>query len=324
MQKNKVLILGIAGMDGSHLSEHLLELGYEVHGMIRRNSVAQHQESRIAHLSDKIITHYGDMTDRSSIERILREVQPDLIFNLAAQSHVRISFDVPEYTLQTNAVGVLNLLEAYRIICPQAKLYQASSSEMFGNSIDDDGFQRETTTMKPVSPYGIAKLTAYNFVRHYRAAYGLFCCNGILFNHESERRGENFVTTKIVDAAIRISKGLQSELFLGNMQSQRDWGFSGDYVKAMTKIINHDKAEDFVISTMETHSVAELCSIAFEAVGLDYEKYVKVDPKFLRPEELRYLKGDSTKARRELNWWPEYDFKKLITRMVDMRKPLIK
>lgn len=319
----KALIFGISGQDGSFLAEHLLSLGYEVHGTIRRQSVSRNQESRVSHLEDKIKTYYADLLDKSSLEKVMRNVMPDEIYNLAAQSHVRVSFDIPEFTFQTNAAGVLNLLELYKNICPEAKFYQASSSEMFGNSVDDDGFQRESTPMHPVSPYGIAKLAAYNFVRHYRNAYGLHACNGILFNHESWRRGEIFVTTKIVDAAIRISKGLQDKLFLGNLESQRDWGFSGDYVKAMQLIINQPKPDDFVISTGETHSVSRLCEIAFAYVGLDWQKYVEVDFKFVRPEELRYLKGDSRKARRELNWHPEYTFTKLIETMVENRKKII-
>ena len=212
----KALITGISGQDGSYLAEHLLELGYEVHGIIRRSSVSENQDSRIKHLSDKITTHYGDMMDLPSLTRIVVQVQPDEIYNLAAMSHVRVSFDVPAFTIQTNGIGVLNLLEVYRMFAPNAKFYQASSSEMFGNSVDEDGIQRLTTPMKPVSPYGCAKLLAFNLVSHYRHAYGLHACNGILFNHESPRRGSNFVTNKVVKSAVEIKKGLRDKLELGS------------------------------------------------------------------------------------------------------------
>ena len=226
----KALITGISGQDGSYLSEYLLSLGYEVHGILRRNSVPEHQESRISRLD--VQTYYGDLMDQSSLEKVLREVRPDEIYNLAAQSHVRISFDIPQFTTQANALGVLNLLEAYKSICPEAKFYQASSSEMFGNSIDEDKYQRETTAMVPVSPYGSAKLFAYNITKVYRS-FGLKIYNGILFNHESPRRGSNFVTNKVVKAAVRIKLRLQDHLELGNIYSYRDWGHSKDYVRAM-------------------------------------------------------------------------------------------
>ena len=231
--KKKALITGVGGQDGSYLSEHLLNLGYEVHGMIRRHSVAQNQDSRINHITEGMKTYYGDLMDYPSIIRIMSEVQPDEIYNLGAMSHVRISFDVPAFTIQTNALGVLNMLEAYRTICPNARFYQASSSEMFGNSVDHDGVQRLTTPMNPVSPYGCAKVMGYNLVRHYRNAYKLHACNGILFNHESPRRGINFVTNKVVKTAVEIKKGLKDKLELGNMDSFRDWGHSKDYVRAM-------------------------------------------------------------------------------------------
>ena len=298
----KALITGISGQDGSYLAEHLLELGYEVHGIIRRSSVSENQDSRIKHLSDKITTHYGDMMDLPSLTRIVVQVQPDEIYNLAAMSHVRVSFDVPAFTIQTNGIGVLNLLEVYRMFAPNAKFYQASSSEMFGNSVDEDGIQRLTTPMKPVSPYGCAKLLAFNLVRHYRHAYGLHACNGILFNHESPRRGSNFVTNKVVKSAVEIKKGLRDKLELGNLDSYRDWGHSKDYVKAMHKIINHDTADEWIISTGQTWSVRDLVQYVFEKLDLDWEEYVVQNPKFMRPEELKYLKGDSTRSREELNW----------------------
>ena len=315
----KAFITGINGQDGSYLSEYLLSLGYEVHGMVRRNSTAENQSARLteAFKNGNIHTHYGDLLDQTSIERLLTEIMPDEIYNIAAQSHVRISFDIPQFTVQTNAVGVINILEAYRRICPDAKFYQASSSEMFGLTIEGDGFQRESTVMNPVSPYGCSKVFGYNAVRHYRRAYRLHAVNGILFNHESPRRGSNFVTNKVVKAACSIKLGLQDKLELGNMDSYRDWGHSKDYVKAMHSIINHDTADDFVVSTMETHSVREMCDIVFTHLGLDYKDYVVQNPKFLRPEELPYLKGDSTKIRETLGWKPEYTFESMLHEMCD-------
>ena len=323
MNKKKALITGANGQDSSYLIEYLLSLKdkdgnneYEVFGIIRRNSVSENQESRINHLENKIKTYYGDLTDAGSLEKVMSEVMPDEIYNLGAQSHVRVSFDVPHYTSQTNAIGVLNMLEAYRKICPKAKFYQASSSEMFGNSVDEDGFQRESTKMTPVSPYGCSKLFAYSLVKNYRQAYGLHACNGILFNHESPRRGSNFVTTKVVLGAIKILLGQQTNLVLGNMDSYRDWGHSYDYVRAMHKIINHNIPDEFVVSTGEAHSVRELCEYVFSKLGIDYTKKVLQDPKFLRPEELKYLKGDCKKAVEILKWKPEYTFKKLMDDMI--------
>ena len=313
----KAFITGINGQDGSYLAEYLVGLGYEVHGIIRRNSTSENQDARIAHLDEKIHTYYGDLLDQSSIERILRNVMPDEIYNLAAQSHVRISFDVPQFTVATNALGIVNMLEAYRQICPNAKFYQASSSEMFGDSVDSDMFQRESTPMTPVSPYGCSKLFSYSLVRNYRKAYKLHACNGILFNHESPRRGSNFVTTKVVKSAVEIKLGLRDKLEMGNLDSYRDWGHSKDYVRAMHMIINNDTPEDFVVSTMDTHSVRDLCDVVFKHLGMDYKDYVVQNPKFLRPEELPYLKGDSSKIRKTLGWKPEYTFETLIQEMVD-------
>ena len=313
----KAFITGISGQDGSYLSEHLISLGYEVHGMVRRQSTAENQESRLEHFSKNVNTYYGDLLDQTSIEKLLSDIKPDEIYNLGAQSHVRVSFDIPQFTVQTNSVGVVNMLEAYKRIVPKAKFYQASSSEMFGLTVDDDKFQRETTVMNPVSPYGCSKVFAYNMVRHYRRAYNLHAVNGILFNHESPRRGSNFVTNKVVKAACNIKLGRQDKLELGNMDSYRDWGHSKDYVKAMHMILNHDTPDDFVVSTMETHSVREMCEVVFSYLNLDYKDYVTQNPKFLRPEELPYLKGDSTKMRKALGWKPEYTFEALMHEMAD-------
>jgi GDPmannose 4,6-dehydratase len=313
----RALITGISGQDGSYLAEYLLSLGYEVHGIIRRNSVAENQQYRVDDIRDKLHIHYGDLLDQTSLEKILTLVKPDEIYNLAAQSHVRISFDIPQFTVQTNALGVINMLEAYKRLCPEARFYQASSSEMFGLSVESDNFQRETTVMNPVSPYGCAKVFGYNVVRHYRRGYGLHACNGILFNHESPRRGSNFVTSKVVKNACMIKLGMLDKLELGNMDSYRDWGHSKDYVKAMHVIVNHDVADDFVVSTMETRSVRDMCDVVFTHLGLDYRDYVTQNPKFLRPEELPYLKGDSTKIRTTLGWKPTYTFEEMMYEMTD-------
>lgn len=315
--KKKAFITGIAGQDGSYLAEYLHSLGYEVHGIVRRNSTPEHQESRITHLDDRIYTYYGDLLDQSSLEHLLAKIQPDEIYNLAAQSHVRISFDIPQFTVQTNSLGVLNILEAYRNACPNAKFYQASSSEMFGSSVDADGFQRETTPMNPVSPYGCTKVFGYNIVRNYRNAYKLHASNGILFNHESPRRGSNFVTNKVVKAAVRIALGLQDTLELGNMDAYRDWGHSYDYVRAMYLILQQDNPGDWVVATGETRSVRDMCEYVFGKLGLDYKQYVIQNPKFLRPEELPYLKGDSTKIRTELGWQPTYTFESMMDEMIE-------
>jgi GDPmannose 4,6-dehydratase len=313
----KAFITGIAGQDGSYLAEHLVSLGYEVHGIVRRNSVAEHQQSRIESIRDKIHIYYGDLLDQSSLEHLLDKIQPDEIYNIAAQSHVRISYDIPQFTAQTNAVGVLNILEAYRRSCPTAKFYQASSSEMFGSSIDADGFQRETTPMNPVSPYGCTKVFGYNIVRNYRNAYKLHASNGILFNHESPRRGSNFVTNKVVKAAVQIKLGLVDKLELGNMDAYRDWGHSYDYVRAMHLILQQDQPGDWVVATGETRSVRDMCEYVFGKLGLDYAQFVVQNEKFLRPEELPYLKGDSTKIRTELGWAPTYTFESMMDEMIE-------
>jgi len=313
----KALITGISGQDGSYLAEYLLSLGYDVYGIVRRHSVAENQQYRIDKIKNDLTMFYGDMLDQTSLEKIITEVKPDEIYNLAAQSHVRISYDIPQFTVQTNSVGVVNVLEAYRRLCPDAKFYQASSSEMFGLTIEDDDFQRETTIMNPVSPYGCAKVFSYNIVRHYRRAYGLHACNGILFNHESPRRGSNFVTSKVVKTACMIRLGMTDKLELGNMDSFRDWGHSKDYVRAMHAIVNHDVADDFVVSTMETRSVREMCEVVFSHLDLDYRDFVTQNPKYLRPEELPYLKGDSTKMRTAFGWKPSYTFEELMHEMTD-------
>tara|TARA_R100000664_G_scaffold20070_1_gene29269 strand:- start:2401 stop:3384 length:984 start_codon:yes stop_codon:yes gene_type:complete len=315
--KKKAFITGINGQDGSYLTEHLVSLGYEVHGIVRRHSVAENQDARIFDVEGDLHTYYGDLLDQSGIERLLDKIQPDEIYNIAAQSHVRISFDVPQFTVQTNAVGVLNMLEAMRRSCPEAKFYQASSSEMFGRTVDEDGYQRESTRMEPTSPYGCAKVFGYNIVRNYRFAYKLFAANGILFNHESPRRGSNFVTNKIVKAAVKIKLGKQKKLELGNMDSYRDWGHSKDYVKAMHMILNHEVPDDFVIATGETRSVRDLCNHVFTNLDMNYEDYVVQNPKYLRPEELKYLRGDCTKAREVLGWKPEYTFETMLDEMTE-------
>jgi GDPmannose 4,6-dehydratase len=313
------LITGINGQDGSYLAEFLLDKGYKVYGTIKRNSVSENQTSRLNTIYEQIKDNliYADMTDMASLVRVLQDVKPDEIYNLAAQSHVRISFDQPLYTTQTTGVGTLILLEAVRLICPDAKVYQASSSEMFGNTIDEDGFQRETTPMNPVSPYGCAKVFSYNITRNYRHSYKMFISNGILFNHESPRRGSNFVTAKVVKAAVRIKKGLQDKLALGNLNASRDWGHAKDYVECMWLMLQQDTPDDFVCSTGISHTVKDLVEYTFKALGLDWTKYIELDQKYLRPEELEHLKGDCTKAQEILGWKHNYTFEDLIDEMIN-------
>jgi GDPmannose 4,6-dehydratase len=315
------LITGINGQDGSYLAELLLEKGYEVHGTLKRNSVAENQTARIQvydQIKDNLI--YADMTDLASLYRVLAKVQPDEIYNLAAQSHVRISFDQPVYTANTVGIGTLNLLEAALSTCKNAKIYQASSSEMFGNSIDEDKFQRETTPMHPVSPYGCAKVFGYNITRNYRNSYGMFVSNGILFNHESPRRGTNFVTNKVVKEAVKIFYGQSTELRLGNLEATRDWGHAKDYVEAMWRILQLEEADDFVCATGVSHSVKELCEYVFAKLGLNYEDYIKLDIKFLRPEELTDLKGDPSKLMKVTGWKPTYTFETMLDEMIEYWK----
>ena len=311
------LITGINGQDGSYLAELLLEKGYEVHGTLKRNSVAENQTARIQ-VYDQIKDNltYADMTDLASLNRVLAKVQPDEIYNLAAQSHVRISFDQPVYTANTVGIGTLNLLEATLSTCKNAKIYQASSSEMFGNCIDKDRFQRETTPMNPVSPYGCAKVFGYNITRNYRNSYGMFVSNGILFNHESPRRGTNFVTNKVVKEAIKIFYGQSTELRLGNLEATRDWGHAKDYVEAMWRILQLEEADDFVCATGTSHSVRQLCEYVFNKLELNYEDYVKLDMKFLRPEELTDLKGDPSKLMKATGWKPTYTFETMLDEMI--------
>ncbi len=312
----KALITGINGQDGSYLAELLLEKGYEVHGILKRNSVAENQTARLDHIFSKLNLEYADMLDMASLIRVLQLVQPDEIYNLAAQSHVRISFDQPIYTTQVVGLGALNLLEAVRLTNKDTKVYQASSSEMFGNSFDEDGFQRETTPMNPASPYGCAKVYAYNISRNYRNAYDMFVSNGILFNHESPRRGTNFVTNKVVKEVVRIKYGLSDKLMLGNLDATRDWGHAKDYVRAMVMILEQDKPDDFVCATGISHSVRDLCDYTFSSLGLNYEDYVGVDEKYWRPEELVHLKGDSTRLK-SIGFEAEYTFETMIDEMIN-------
>ena len=313
----KAFITGINGQDGSYLTEHLLSMNFEVGGLVRRSSVAENQTYRINHIEKDIKTYYGDLTDPKSIEYALKDFMPDMVFNLAAQSHVRLSFQMPAFTASVNAIGALNVFEAVKACCPDAKVYQASSSEMFGSSVDKDNYQRETTPMHPVSPYGCSKLYAYSIARNYRRAYSMFISNGILFNHESPRRGTNFVTAKVIEGALKIKKGLADNIELGNLDSYRDWGHSYDYTKAMIKLLDLTKPEDIVISTGVTNSVRDLCKVVFNKIGLNYKDFVKINPKYLRPQELPFLCGDSSKAKEILNWRPDYDFDKLITEMIN-------
>ncbi|MDA7641713.1 GDP-mannose 4,6-dehydratase [Candidatus Marinimicrobia bacterium] len=317
--KKKALITGINGQDGSYLAEFLLEKDYDVFGTLKRNSVVENQTSRLGDIFSNINLEYADLTDMSSLARLVKSVKPSEIYNLGAQSHVKISFDQPLYTTNTIVSGTLNLLESIRLFDTSIRFYQASSSEMFGNSIDTDGFQREDTPMHPVSPYGCAKLFGYNIVRNYRHSYKLFLSNGILFNHESPRRGLNFVTNKVVNEAVKIKLNLSNSLELGNLQASRDWGHAKDYVEAMHLILTHDKPDDFVCSTGISHTVQELVDYTFEKLDLNPKDYVSTNAKYLRPEELSHLKGDSSKIRKELKWEPEYTFETMLDDMIEAR-----
>ena len=312
----RALITGINGQDGSYLSELLLEKGYEVHGILKRNSVAENQTARLDGIFGDLKLEYADMTDMASLIRVIQLVEPDEIYNLAAQSHVRISFDQPIYTSQVVGLGALNLLEAVRLTDKNIKVYQASSSEMFGNSFDDDGFQRETTLMYPASPYGCAKVYAFNISRNYRNSYNMYISNGILFNHESPRRGTNFVTNKVVKEAVKIKYGLSDKLTLGNLDATRDWGHAKDYVRAMHLILQQNSPNDYVCETGISHSVRDLCEYTFGKLDLDYKDYVGIDAKYYRPEELVHLKGDSSKLK-SIGFEAEYTFETMLDEMVD-------
>jgi len=317
--KKRALITGITGQDGSYLAELLLSKGYEVSGIIRRSS--SFNTGRIERIYQdphdpnyRLNLVYGDLNDASSLNRILRNSKPDEIYNLGAQSHVRVSFDVPEYTAEVTGIGTLRLLEAIRESGINPRFYQASSSELFGASPPP---QSETTPFHPRSPYAVAKLYAYWIAVNYREAYGMFACNGILFNHESPRRGETFVTRKITRAAARIKLGRQDKLFLGNLDAKRDWGFAGDYVEAMWRMLQTDKPEDYVIATGESHSVREFLDIVFGHLDLDWHKYVEIDPRYFRPAEVNELRGDMSKARKQLGWEPKVHFAELARMMVE-------
>ncbi|MBK8267986.1 MAG: GDP-mannose 4,6-dehydratase [Planctomycetes bacterium] len=316
----RAFITGITGQDGSYLAELLLDKGYEVHGLIRRASTFN--TDRIDHIyqdphavGTRLFLHYGDLTDGSALSRLIAKIAPDEVYNLAAQSHVRVSFDQPVYTADTDALGTLRLLEAVRESGRKLRFYQASSSEMFGKVREVP--QRETTPFHPRSPYGCAKAFAHWQVVNYREAYGLFACCGILFNHESPRRGETFVTRKITRAATRIKEGLQEKLYLGNLDARRDWGFAGDYVRAMWLMLQQDEPEDYVIATGESHSVLDFATEAFDLLGLDATKYIEKDPRYYRPAEVDELQGDASKARKSLDWSPTVSFKELVKLMID-------
>jgi GDPmannose 4,6-dehydratase len=313
----KALITGISGQDGSYLAQYLLNLGYEVHGIVRRHSVAENQSYRLNHIADKLHLHYGELTDSMSVFNLINKIHPDEMYNLAAQSHVRISFDLPGYTNQVNSQGFLNVLEAVRVIDKNIKIYQASSSEMFGNSIDEDGYQRITTPMNPVSPYGCSKLAAHNLAINYKHSYNMFIVSGILFNHESPRRGTNFVTAKVVDGAVKIfDKTNKAKLKLGNLEAARDWGHSKDYVKAMHLMMQNSIPKDYIVATGESRTVRQLTEYVFNKLGMNYQEHIEQDEKFLRPEELNVLKGDSFPIRQELGWKPDYTFEQMIDEMI--------
>jgi GDPmannose 4,6-dehydratase len=314
----RALITGITGQDGSYLAELLLAKGYEVYGVIRRSSSLNterldhvYQDPHSADYRLRLV--YGDLEDGSSLSNLVKSVRPDEVYNLGAQSHVRVSFDVPEYTVSSVALGTLRLLEAIRGLGTPCRFYQASSSEMFGSSPPP---QNEETALRPRSPYACAKLFAHNLCQNYREAYQLFVCCGILFNHESPRRGIPFVTRKITRAAARIKHGLDSKLFLGNLEARRDWGFAGDYVEAMWLMLQQPEPDDYVIATGESHSVRDVLDLAFGTLGLDWKPFVQVDPRYFRPTEVDHLRGDASKAQRKLGWKPRVSFQELVTMMV--------
>lgn len=316
----RALITGITGQDGSYLAEFLLDKGYDVYGLIRRSS--SFNTGRLDHVlkdphepDPRLRILFGDLNDASSLHQIVRSIQPEELYNLGAQSHVRVSFDMPEYTVEVAALGTLRLLEAIRDTGVRPRFYQASSSEMFGQGAESP--QRETTPLQPRSPYGCAKAFAYHLTRSYREAYGLFVCNGILFNHESPRRGETFVSRKITRAATRIKLGLQDTLYLGNLEAKRDWGYAPEYVEAMWLMLQQERPDDYVIATGESHTVREFVEAAFSLLGLDWRRHVQHDPRYLRPTEVDALVGDAAKARRALGWQPKVTFKELVRLMVE-------
>ncbi len=304
------LITGITGQDGSYLAEHLLSLGYEVHGIIRRSS--SFNTGRIDHIFNKVHLHYGDLLDSTSMMNIIKTTAPDEIYNLASQSHVRVSFDVPQFTCDVTGIGVSNMLEILRTMDYAGKVYQASSSEMFGSS---PPLQNEDTRFRPCSPYACAKVFAHHICQHYRETYGMYICCGILFNHESPRRGETFVTKKITRAVARIKLGLQDKLYLGNLDAKRDWGYTPEYVEAMHLMLQHDKPDDYVVATGETHSVEEFVVEVFKMAGLNWKDYVEFDPRYLRPKEVNVLCGDASKIKDALGWEPQVKFSELCSIM---------
>lgn len=323
----RALVTGITGQDGSYLAEQLIEEGYEVHGLIRRSSTFATE--RIEHLyldshvkAARLFLHYGDLADGNVLSRLLSEIRPHEVYNLGAQSHVAVSFQNPIYTADIDALGTLRLLEAIRMVDTGIRFYQASSSEMFGKVVETP--QSETTPFHPRSPYAVAKVYSFWQTVNYREAYGLFTCNGILFNHESPRRGETFVTRKITRAATRIKLGLQRKLYLGNLDAERDWGFAGDYTRAMWLLLQQDEPDDYVIATGERHSVREFAGKTFDLLDLDWERYVEIDPRYLRPAEVDLLEGDATKARKVLGWEPAVGFDELVTMMVEADLELAK
>jgi GDPmannose 4,6-dehydratase len=309
----KALITGITGQDGSYLAELLLEKGYELHGLVRRSS--SFNTWRIDHIRNRLVLHYGDLVDQNSLARALEVLRPDEIYNLASQSHVRVSFDMPEYTTDVTAIGVLRVLDAVRDLELHPRVYQAGSSEMFG--LVQETPQTEKTPFHPRSPYAVSKVYGHWMAVNYRESYGMYVANGILFNHESPRRGENFVTRKITMGVAAIKQGREKELRLGNLDAKRDWGYAKDYVDAMWRILQQDQPGDYVVATGETHSVREFCEEAFGCVGLDWKDFVKTDSKYFRPAEVDILLGDASKARRELGWAPKVTFRELVKLMVE-------
>jgi GDPmannose 4,6-dehydratase len=326
MNKKIALIIGANGQDASYMAELLIEKDYIVHGTIRRNSVPESQTTRIQSLIDnnQITLHYMDLTDPISVESIINELKPDEIYHLAAQSHVQISFELPKYTLDVNSGGTLSILESVRKFSPKSKIYHAATSEMFGNSIDTDGYQRETTPLLPVSPYGCSKLYAHSLCNNYRNAYGMFICSGILFNHESPRRGINFVTNKVALEAVKIKLGLSNELVMGNLDAARDWGHAKDYTQGMWLMLQQETPDDYVLATGVSHSVRELVNYVFTRLGLHWSEYVKQDDKFQRAEELHFLKGDATKAKEKLGWKPTYTFETMLDEMIEYWMEILK